>query len=98
MSKPLYFTVGGSPLTVPLDVNRQNFKVSIRTASTIEVCLEYPGDDVAVNTQFPAVGPAPTWVAAPTPGANGITVIDYPVAAIRLTGAGAATVLQQGLE
>lgn len=95
--RPQYYTVGGSPKIIPVDTNVVIAQISIRYGGTVEFALEAPPDSrTSPNNVDPAVGPAPTWLAAPAP-ANGITYINFPVAALRLTGAGAATVLQQGL-
>lgn len=97
---PRYITiVGGTPKVVPLDNDIAVFNVSVRTdATTIEFCLEDPDDSVAPNTFSPAVGPGPTWLAAPAP-VNGVVVLNFPCAAVRLSKAtnGVATVLQQGV-
>lgn len=99
--KPQYVTIiGGTPKVVPLDTNMVPFNVSIRTdATTVELALEAPADSVAANSFTPTVGPAPTWVAAPAAGANGVIVLKDPYAAVRFTKAtnGLATVLQSGL-
>lgn len=100
--KPQYITlVGTTPKIVPLDTNVVSFEVSIRPPAgvTVELALEHPSDSLSDAGRV-AVGPAPTWVAAPAAGANGvISLFGTPYAAVRLTPTtgGQATILQQGL-
>lgn len=100
-----YITLAaGVAKVVPLNIHNTSFEVSIRApaATTIEVCLEEPGDSIAVGTHSPPVNPnAPVWVAAPNAvNANGVLhLTGTPYAAVRLTNAsnGVATILQSGL-
>lgn len=101
--KPQYIIlVGTTPKIVPLDTNVVSFEVSIRApaGATIEVALEHPSDSLS-DAGRAAVGPAPTWVAAPNAAnANGVLhLTGTPYAAVRITptGNGLATILQQGL-
>ena len=97
--RPISVNVTAGPIVVPLNNNNQVFNVSIRTAgaTTLEVCLERPDDSVPGSAYELPVGPAPTWFAAPA-AVGGLTTLTSPVAAVRLTGVGTATILQQGLE
>lgn len=99
--KPVYYViVGGTPLVIPVDTDKDIFNVSIRTdATTVEFALEATADSTAPNTYTPAkTTVTPTWIAAPA-AVNGVVNLLVPCSAIRLSkaGAGSATVLQQGI-
>lgn len=92
--KPQYITVAGTPVVVVMDNNCVEFDVTIRIAAgqTVEATLDDPLSDIAPTA--PAVQVWFPLTASPL-GAT-IFVITAPVRQIRITGAGQATVLQQG--
>jgi hypothetical protein len=94
---PQYYTVvGGTPKIVLMNNNCHVFNVMIRCAAgqTVEAALEDPIDGV-VNPK----SPGPVWFAVTVSplGANLYALVN-PVRLIRITGAGVATVLQQGIQ
>lgn len=94
---PQYYTVvAGTPKVVLMNNNNHVFNVTIRVAAgqTVEAALE----DI-LDAKVAPLSPGPIWfalTAAPL-GAN-LFVITNPVRLIRITGAGVATVLQQGIQ
>lgn len=93
---PQYIVVTGAPVVTLLNNNCHVFNVSVHAAGgqTVEVAVE----DVPNAATAPA-SPGPTWVAAPASplGAN-FYAIQVPVRLLRISGAGTATVLQQGIQ
>jgi hypothetical protein len=94
---PQYYTVvAGTPKIVLMNNNCHVFNVTIRGAAgqVIEAALEDPTDPV-INPK----SPGPVWFAltASPLGANLYALVN-PVRLIRITGAGTATVLQQGIQ
>ena len=92
--KPQYITVAGTPVAVVLDNNCAVFNVTIRVIAgqTVDATLEDVKSDIA-----PTAPATQIWAAlTPSPlGSNLFTLVN-PVRQIRITGAGVATVLQQG--
>lgn len=94
--KPQYVTVVATPIVVPMDNNRGVFNVTIRCAAgqTVDATLE----DVQNVDTAPNAPAAQVWFAVVVDAVTAnVYKIGYPVRQIRITGAGQATVLQQGV-